>query len=184
MPDLRDPMPEPASPPLALWRRVLLPLVALAVVALDQYTKVLVRRTIPLDHTVSLLPWLAPVLVLTHLDNTGAAWGLLKNSTPVLAAVAAVVIAVIAANYRRIRETSWLLQLALGLQAGGAGGNLVDRVLRGRVTDFVDVHIWPVFNVADSSVVVGTILLAFFALFLDREAPRELPSQAANDADS
>ena len=69
--------------------------------------------------------------------------------------------------------------MSLGLQLGGAVGNLVDRVRFGYVTDFIDISIWPVFNVADSSVVVGTIILGFFILFLEESPIPEAEAEPA-----
>jgi lipoprotein signal peptidase len=63
---------------------------------------------------------------------------------------------------------SWLLRVTFGLQLGGAAGNLIDRLRFGYVTDFIDVRWWPIFNVADSSVVIGAILLAYYAFVIDR----------------
>ena len=68
-------------------------------------------------------------------------------------------ITILALLYRNLRPTTNLLRLSLGLQMGGAAGNLLDRLLQGHVTDFVDIGPWPVFNVADSSIVTGLVLL-------------------------
>ena len=80
------------------------------------------------------------------------------------------------------RHTSRLVGASLGLVLGGALGNLTDRVIRapgmrGRVVDFIDLHVWPVFNLADSAIVVGAILLAFVGLRERREESE--PTQAA-----
>jgi signal peptidase II len=68
-------------------------------------------------------------------------------------------------SYRQIKEPSWSLNLALGLQMGGALGNLVDRIRSGYVVDFFDLTVWPVFNIADSAICVGVGLLAWNMLF-------------------
>ena len=143
--------------------------VSFAVIALDQYTKGLVRQYLPLNQSWNPIPWLDPIVTLTYVRNTGAAFGLFPNMGPFFVFVAMVVIALIIIYYRKISSASWVLRLALGLQLGGAtGNNMIDRLWYGYVTDFVDVRIWPVFNVADSAVVVGTFLLAYYALFMDR----------------
>jgi signal peptidase II len=109
-------------------------------------------------------------------ENTGVAFGLFRGMNWLFVIVAAVVIVLIVVYYRRLAAASWLLHVAFGLQLAGALGNQIDRVLRGHVTDFIDVRVWPIFNVADSAVVVGTTLLAIYVFFLDR-GPEDEPAQ-------
>ena len=143
-------------------------IIGLSVIALDQYTKHLVRRYIPLYTSWNPISWLNPIVTLTHVKNTGAAFGLFKDMSIVFIVIALVVIVAIIAYYRQLAQASWILRLALGLQLGGAAGNLIDRLhQQGCVTDFIDFRVWPVFNVADASVVIGTALLAYYALFVD-----------------
>jgi len=149
------------------WCGLFLFSVSLLIVALDQYTKNLVRSHLPLNHSWNPVSWLAPIVTLTHTRNTGAAFGLLPNMSIFFVVVALVVVAAIIIYYRQIAVGSWMLRSAFGLQLGGAVGNLIDRVRQGYVTDFIDFRVWPIFNVADSALVVGTILLAIYALFLD-----------------
>ena len=137
-------------------------------IALDQYTKHLVRRTIPLNTSRDPIPQIGHLLTFSHVRNTGAAFGLFPQMGSVFVIVAVAVVGLIILYYRQLASGSWLLSIAFGLQLGGATGNLIDRLSQGYVTDFVDVHVWPVFNLADSSVVVGTALLAYYALFCDR----------------
>jgi signal peptidase II len=151
-------------------------------VALDQYTKWLVRTYVPVNQSWNPIPWLEPIVTLTHVQNTGAAFGIFPNMNIVFIGVAIVVIALIAIFYRRLAGGSWLLRIAFGLQLAGALGNLIDRLTIGYVTDFVDVRIWPVFNVADSAIVVGTALLAYYAIWLDREAAPETDAACATDS--
>jgi len=82
-------------------------------------------------------------------------------------------VAVLLVFYRRFPLTHWLLPVSLGMQIGGAIGNLVDRLRFGHVIDFIDFKFWPVFNVADSCIVVGVAVLAFLLL-------REKPAEEAN----
>jgi signal peptidase II len=139
----------------------------LGVILLDQWTKDLARayllgregggpRSIPL---------LGQYIRLTYVENRGAAFGLLQDQTAFFVLVGFVVIAVIVASYHQIKEPNWLLNLALGLQMGGAVGNLVDRIRSGYVVDFFDLSVWPVFNVADSAICVGVAILAWTLLF-------------------
>ena len=96
---------------------------------------------------------------ITHTQNTGSAFGLFPDQNTALILVAFLGITILALLYRNLRPTTNLLRLSLGLQMGGAAGNLLDRLLQGHVTDFVDIGPWPVFNVADSSIVIGLLLL-------------------------
>jgi len=169
------------------WPGVFLFGVGLLVVGLDQYTKCLVRQNLPLNTSWNPISWLSPIVTLTYTRNTGAAFGLFPNLGIFLVVVALAVVVAIIIYYRQLAEGSGMLRLAFGLQLGGAVGNLIDRVCFGYVTDFLDVRVWPEFNVADSSVVVGTILLAVYALFLDPggkgdpEPAEEVQAGAAGD---
>jgi len=146
--------------------------IALAIVALDQYTKALVRENLPLNTSWMPIPWLDPFVTLTHTRNTGAAFGLFPSLGVVFRLISLVVVVAITFLFRRLAAGSWLLRIAFGLQLGGATGNLIDRVAWGYVTDFIDVRVWPIFNVADSALVVGTALLAYYALFVEPSAAR------------
>lgn len=170
-----------------IWRGFVLFLIALASIALDRYTKYLVRTYLPLRQSWNPIPWLNPIFTFTHIRNTGAAFGLFSNMSVVFIFIALAVIVAIVIYYRQLATASWVLQVALGLQLGGAVGNMIDRILYGYVTDFIDFRVWPVFNVADASIVVGTILLAYYALFMERpkggdEALAERPEADAHEA--
>lgn len=162
-----------------IWRGLVLFLVALVSITLDRYTKHLVRTHLPLRQSWNPIPWLNPIFTFTHIRNTGAAFGLFANMNVVFILIALAVIVVIIIYYRQLATASWVLQVALGLQLGGAIGNMIDRILYGYVTDFIDFRVWPVFNVADASIVVGTILLAYYALFMER--PRESGKALADE---
>ena len=114
------------------------------------------------------LPVVGDYVRFTYVENRGAAFGLLQDQTTFFVFVGLVVIGVIAASYRYLPRSDFRLHLALGLQLGGAIGNLIDRVRQGYVVDFVDLgyksNWWPVFNVADSAIVIGVALLALNAL--------------------
>jgi len=159
--------------------------ISLLVVALDQYTKYLVRSHLPLNHSWNPIAWLAPIVTLTHTQNTGAAFGLFPNMSIFFVIVALVVVGAIIVYYRQLAAGSWMLRLAFGLQLGGAVGNLIDRVRQGYVTDFLDFRVWPVFNIADSAVVVGTALLAVYALFMDphRQGAEQLRGEPRGGVD-
>ena len=138
---------------------------AALVVVLDQVSKRLAEDRLRAQRSV---PVLDDILRLTYVENRGAAFGLLQDQTTFFVFVGILVIGVIAASYRYLPRSGFRLHLALGLQLGGAIGNLIDRIRQGYVVDFVDFgyrsNWWPVFNVADSAIVVGVALLALNAL--------------------
>jgi signal peptidase II len=142
---------------------------AILVVLLDQATKRLAEDRLEKTGVRSVpLPVVGDFLRFTYVENRGAAFGLLQDQTVFFVVVGVVVIGVIAASYRYLPRSGFRLHLALGLQLGGAIGNLIDRVRQGYVVDFVDFgyhsNWWPVFNVADSAIVIGVALLAWNAL--------------------
>jgi signal peptidase II len=136
-------------------------LVAVAVVALDQLTKFIVRSALSLGESFPEEGFFR----ITHVENTGAAFGILKGQTAFLTLTTFFGLAAILLYYLYPPLEHGILRIALGLQLGGAVGNLSDRVTMGKVTDFIDVGPWPSFNVADSSIVIGvTAIVAFFVL--------------------
>ena len=143
-----------------------------AVVLLDRWTKQLAVSHL-LDSGARSVPVLGEYIRFTYVENRGAAFGLFQEQTTFFIVVGVVVIAVIVASYRYLPEPSWLLNFCLGLQMGGAIGNLIDRVRVGYVVDFIDLTFWPVFNIADSAICVGVAGLAFSVLFPPRERPVE-----------
>jgi signal peptidase II len=162
-----------AAPPLsdgerprrdALRRLLIAGAVAVVVVAADQATK-----TWAVDRLSR-----GPVHVVWKLDfqltyNSGAAFSFAQGWAPVLGAVAVVAVLVLLGAVRRVQSTA--IAVALGLVVGGALGNLTDRVIRsnrGSVIDFIALHFWPTFNVADSCVVVGGIMAAVLLWRSDR----------------
>ena len=132
------------------------------VVALDQATKYLVRTNLALGESV---PKEGPLRI-TYVTNTGAVFGILQGQTLFLTITTFFGLAAILLYYLYPPMEHGILRVALGLQLGGAVGNLVDRVrLGGKVTDFIDVGSWPNFNVADSCIMVGVaIIIGFFLL--------------------
>jgi signal peptidase II len=130
-------------------------LVAAVVIALDQLTKALIRGSIALGATRSLVPG---VVTLVHTTNSGVAFSLLSGSTVTVTLLAVVVLVILIAYFERHRTTP-LLWLPTGMIAGGALGNLIDRLRVGAVTDFIKFPDWPAFNVADSAITLGVIAL-------------------------
>jgi signal peptidase II len=146
-----------------LTHRSRLPLlvsIAAAVLALDLLTKLLAVRELADREPISLL---GGVLTLRLVRNPGAAFGMAQGLTVVLTAIAVGVVVVILRMARRLQSNAWAV--ALGLVLGGALGNLVDRLFRapspgrGEVVDFLELPRWPVFNLADSAIVVAGVLM-------------------------
>ncbi|MBI4450483.1 signal peptidase II [Candidatus Woesearchaeota archaeon] len=106
------------------------------------------------------VPVLGSVLSLTYRENTGAGFGLLEGRNAVFIVIAIIALGIII-YYLREAWHSKLLTLALALIFAGALGNLIDRIAYGFVVDFIDFHWWPAFNVADSAITIGGILLAW-----------------------
>ena len=181
-----DPAPSRA---VARWRTVV-PLLAVAVVLLvaDQLSKLWIAGTLGRGqptHPIELLPgW----LVLQYVENTGSAFGLFKNSGWVLAALAAVVVVGLVVMAPRLQQEARTglargqMLVSLGLVLGGAVGNLLDRFTHGYVVDFVLVpnaqltlggttYHFPNFNVADSGITVGIILLLLHLFFASNKTP-------------
>jgi len=142
---------------------LLLPVAAL-ILALDQLSKAWVLRHIPPGEAWAPIPSLARIFVFRHVTNTGAAFGLFPNGGAILLAIAVVVIVAIIVYTRYLSTEHWPVLLSLGLQLGGAAGNLMDRLRFGHVVDFLDFPYWPTFNVADSAIVCGVALLAYLVL--------------------
>ena len=146
------------------WRRFLLPVVAVLTLVVDQISKRAVMTSLRPGESWNPVAALERWVSLTYVTNTGAAFGLFPDYGAVFMVVAVVVIAAIILYYRHLPGEQWLIQASLGLQLGGALGNLLDRLRHGHVIDFIDFKVWPVFNVADSSVFVGVVILAFYLL--------------------
>jgi signal peptidase II len=128
---------------------------ALATTALDQATKLLVVSRMALGESI---PVLGPVMSLTRQANTGAFFSLFASAGGLLAVVGVVLVAVLLFWGWRAGNRHPELILPLGLVLGGAMGNLIDRLARGEVVDFLDFHFWPVFNVADIALTAGVLL--------------------------
>jgi signal peptidase II len=164
---------------LSKWRSPLsLLTIAIIILMVDQATKALVLRYLPYQQPWNPITPLYPIVTLTHVTNTGAAFGLFPDGGLIFTVIALTVIAAILAYYRYLPQHPGFVRLSLGLQLGGALGNLIDRLRFGRVIDFIDFHFWPVFNVADSSIVIGVAILAYYLVFVaDKQTPRDEKAQ-------
>ena len=155
-----------------------LALVAGTVIILDQWTKSLVRTTLAFQTTwlPDWLQWLSPYARIVHWNNSGAAFGSFQNGNSVFTVLAIIVILMILYYYPRVDAKDWPLRLAMGLQVGGAAGNLIDRLQMGRVTDFISIGSFPVFNVADSAISVGVAVLLVGIWWRDNAAKSAVAS--------
>ena len=177
-PDGSETPPAPVSPSRLYYFAGL----AALVVALDHLTKWLVIRHLPYSQDVHVFgEW----VMFTHIKNSGGAFGLFPGSTLPLIVVSSVASVILAILAIRLRHDTLRLT-ALGLILGGAIGNLIDRVGQGRVTDFIHVGIpdgprWPIFNVADSAVTVGVVLLAYLVYVRGSHHESEAAPGSAGD---
>ncbi len=135
----------------------------------DQTSKRLVLGNLALGEAWNPVPFLRQFVTVTHVTNTGVAFGLFQDHGTFFAIVAIVVVVGIVVFYRYLPTNQIWLRISLGLQLGGALGNLLDRVRLGNVVDFIDFKIWPVFNLADTAIVLGVAILAFYLLFGEQE---------------
>jgi len=150
----------------AKWKLVLSWLVP--IIVLDQLTKIIVDRTMPLHHSI---PIVDGFFSLTYVRNTGAAFGIFAGShevfrLPFLIGVSILAIGFILVMLKRLRDDATGLVTALTFILGGAIGNLIDRVRHGEVIDFLDIYYsnyhWPAFNLADSFITVGVTITLFY----------------------
>ena len=137
-------------------------LAASLVVIADQLSKFLIRTNLDLGQSMPE----DGLVRLSYVRNTGAAFGLLANQTFLIILTAVVGIAILLLYYSYPPFGRLPVRVGLGLLLGGSVGNLVDRLRSGYVTDFIDLRVWPVFNLADSAIVVGVAILAYFLIFL------------------
>ncbi len=158
-----------------------------SIIGLDWWTKQLVREHIPFG--TSWLPegweWLVHIfnVRLVHWANSGAAFGMFQGGSTVFTILAFVVIGIIIYYYGSIEPKDWLLRLGLSMQLAGAAGNLISRLtLDGEVTDFIAVGRFPVFNVADSSITVGTGILLLGIWLSERREREQLKQEQIEEA--
>jgi signal peptidase II len=147
------------------------------ILILDQLTKLIVDRTIPLHHSI---PVIDNVFSLTYIRNTGAAFGILAGSAarfrlPFLVLFSVLAIGFIIMMVRRLPDRETGLITALAFILGGAIGNLIDRIAYGEVIDFLDFYWsryhWPAFNLADSFITIGVLITVFYLIKAKGEDP-------------
>ena len=139
---------------------------------MDQVTKALVRQKMSFGESINVIPGYFNIALS---KNTGAAFGAMPAWTPLIIIISFAAIYAIV-KLRRARSHSRILALALGFLIGGAMGNLIDRIMYGYVTDFLDFHVvrdsnilsWPTFNVADIAITIGMILLLYYVYVVEK----------------
>ncbi len=148
-----------------------LAVIAGLIVLVDQVTKALILKGLPLYSSIPVIPGFFSI---THVQNPGGAFGLLAGQPSGLRSALFILVSVLALGlvfyfYKTTPKTHPVLALGFALIFGGAVGNLVDRIRFGKVVDFLDFHIgnlhWPAFNVADSTISVGIGVFLFFLVF-------------------
>jgi signal peptidase II len=142
--------------------------IVFAAIAADQLTKYIVASQLQLDDGVHVL---GPFWI-HHVQNSGIAFGLFASATAVVIVFTAIAVAWMLVFFGRSGARHPILPVALGLVIGGSTSNLLDRVRLGYVTDFLDLRYWPAFNLADSFIVIGVLVLLGALAFAEREPRR------------
>ncbi|MFC4617275.1 signal peptidase II [Camelliibacillus cellulosilyticus] len=138
---------------------------AIVILGLDQMSKWVIYTTMSVGESIEMIPGF---LYITSIRNTGAAWNILNGQMWFFFIVSVVVLVIVIYYMQKVGRKKPLLGIALGLIIGGTLGNFIDRLVRGEVIDFIHVYLgsysYPVFNLADSSLVVGVILILIYSL--------------------
>lgn len=129
---------------------------------LDRLTKEIVRAAIPLNFSI---PILKDIFHITHITNTGIAFGLARNNNLPFAVLSGAILLLLIFFFVKSKKRSELMPISLII--AGAAGNILDRIIYGSVCDFLDFRIWPIFNLADSFVTIGGVVL-FYLEFLKK----------------
>ena len=146
-------------------------LIAGLVVLLDQFTKFIILKYMDIHKSIAVIPGF---LDITHLHNTGVAFGMFSGNPSntkqlVLMAASLIAVGILFYLYHQANQTNRFMMVGFALLLGGAVGNLIDRIYMGKVVDFIDFHIggfhWPAFNVADSAISVGVVILLYHIIF-------------------
>jgi signal peptidase II len=149
--------------------------IAFAAIAADQLTKYIVTSQLQLDEGLHVI---GPFWI-HHVQNSGIAFGLFASATAAVILLTAVAVAAMLIFFARSGARHPILPVALGLVIGGSLSNLLDRVRLGYVTDFLDLRYWPAFNLADSFIVIGVLVLLAALVFAERQPRRPRPVRDA-----
>jgi signal peptidase II len=138
---------------------IVLFVIAGIVIALDQWTKSLVRNNLDMGEMWVPWAWLAPYARVVHWYNTGVAFGMFQDQGVIFKVLNSIIAVLILIFFPRLSEGDWFMKVALSMQFGGAVGNLIDRFTIGHVTDFISVGNFAVFNIADGAVSMGVAIM-------------------------
>jgi signal peptidase II len=141
--------------------------VAIAAVVADQVTKRAIEHRLALDEAHHVLPG----LTITHVRNSGIAFGIFPGRLMIVSVLTAAAVIWMLVHFARSGSRHVLFPVALGLLVGGSVSNLADRIRQGHVTDFIHITHWPTFNLADSFIVIGVLILLLALVAADR-APK------------
>jgi signal peptidase II len=148
--------------------------VAIAAIVADQVTKRAIEHRLALEESHRVLPFLS----ITHVRNNGIAFGIFPGKLAVVSVLTAAAVVWMLVHFARSGSRHVLFPVALGLLVGGSISNLADRIRDGHVTDFIHISHWPTFNLADSFIVIGVVLLALGLIRVEHQA-----GPAPTDAD-
>lgn len=137
-------------------------LLALLIIISDQLIKYFISSNMFLGQSIPVVP---QVFHLTYILNPGAAFGILENQRWLFIFIAVILIIAVIYFYRYIKQLAKLFRIGIALLFGGAIGNMIDRIFIGKVVDYMDFRIWPIFNLADIAIVSGCAIVAFYLLF-------------------
>lgn len=139
--------------------------IAVLVILADQASKAFITGELGPGSGRGVIEIIPGVLRFLYVENRGAAFGMLQGAGSILTVLAVCVVLVLAIAFRHLATQSLWLSIALGLQFGGALGNIIDRLRHSYVVDFINVPHFPTFNVADSAITIGVVVLGIYLLF-------------------
>ncbi len=140
-------------------------IIAALIVITDQAIKYFIHSSMKLSQSI---PIINNILNLTYVRNTGAAFSLFVGFSSYLVIIGLVVAAAVVYFHYKGPQSNYYLQIGLAFVLGGSLGNMIDRIIHGYVIDYIDIMIWPVFNLADIMINIGVILIAY-KLFAEEE---------------
>ena len=181
--------PPTSTPPGNLWKDLLLLFLSSGtIIALDFWTKDLVEKNLALGKSwlPDSLSALSPYARIIHLQNKGTAFGLFQDQDQINLVIGIIAVAVslfIIYYFPKIERKEWTLRVALILQLAGAVGNLISRIRYGYVLDFISVGDFPVFNIADSSISIGLVVLIIGMLLQEWKDRKKTPPPGLDGAE-
>lgn len=136
------------------------------IIIADQFIKYLIVNNMFLGQSI---PLITDILHLTYILNPGAAFGILENQRLFFIFIAIILIFAIVYFRTKILHLSKLFQLGIAMLFSGAIGNMIDRIFIGKVVDYIDFRVWPIFNLADIAIVCGCIIVIYELLFMEQK---------------